>query len=276
MISLCVRRRILSGRSENFISQLHALYPQNSDAIDMTFLQAVKDWRLLYDCMDETVVSKSFDSLLEIHHRYTIKEEGDEVKAVKLLHEKLHTPEKTNWTIRFLKAQSECSVTLPLCSIVDFCFVLMITFHNLYKDIKEFHLSLHLQITGTAISKVVASKKMQKVEPHPNHASDNRPTCTVCGRFFHDKNKCPEVESNYANGTNSPYVSSAAHSLLVKETGSKSFIPITGRKIPEVLPESKEAPHKKHFGGKKNWKDNKSELIYSLSPSPPVIDSNLL
>ena len=56
----------------------------------MTFLQAVKDWRLLYDCMDETIVNKSFDSLLEIHHRYTIKEEGDEVKAVKLLHDKLH------------------------------------------------------------------------------------------------------------------------------------------------------------------------------------------
>ena len=98
----------------------------------------------------------------------------------------------------------------------------------------------------------------------------------MCGRFYHDKDKCPELESKYANKTNSPYVGSAAHSLLVKETGSKSFIPITGRKIPEVLPESKEAPHKKHFGGKKNWKDNKSELIYSLSPSSPKIDSNLL
>ena len=66
-----------------FISQLQALYPQNPDAIDKIFLQAIKDWRLLYDCTDETVVEKSFDSLLEIHNRYTIKEEGDEVKAVK-------------------------------------------------------------------------------------------------------------------------------------------------------------------------------------------------
>ena len=120
-----------------FISQLQALYPQNLDAIDKTFLQATKDWRLLCDWMDETVVEKSFDSLLEIHDRYTVKEEGDEVKAVKLLHDKLHTPENTNWTIRFLKAQSECSVTLPLQSIADFRFVLMITFRNLYKDLKE-------------------------------------------------------------------------------------------------------------------------------------------
>ena len=94
-----------------FISQLRALYLQNPDAIEKTFLQAIKDWRLLYDCMEETFVEKSFDSLLEMHHRYTIREDGDEVKAVKLLHDKLHTPDKTNWTIRFLKAQSECSVT---------------------------------------------------------------------------------------------------------------------------------------------------------------------
>ena len=80
--------------------------------------------------MDETVVKKSFDSLLEIHHRYTIREEADEVKAVKLLHDKLHTPDKTNWTTRFLKAQSECSVTLPLQSIVDFRFVLKISFRT--------------------------------------------------------------------------------------------------------------------------------------------------
>ena len=67
---------------EFFITQLHALYPQNPNAIDKTFLQAIKDWRLLYDCMDETIVKKSFDSLLEIHNRYTVREEADEVKAV--------------------------------------------------------------------------------------------------------------------------------------------------------------------------------------------------
>ena len=45
-----------------------------------------------------------------------------------------------------------------------------------------------------------------------------------------------------------------AHSLLVKETGSKSFIPTTKRNISGNLPDSKEAPHKKQFGAKKNWK----------------------
>ena len=98
----------------------------------------------------------------------------------------------------------------------------------------------------------------------------------MCGRFYHDKDKCPEVESKYANKTTSLYIGSAAHSLLVKETGSKSFIPITKRKISGNLPDSKEALHKKQFGAKKNWKGYKSELLYSLSPSSPVIDSNLL
>ena len=62
----------------------------------------------------------------------------------------------------------------------------------------------------------------------------------------------------------------------MKEAGPKSFIPITKRKIPEVLPESKETPNKKQLGGEKNWKDNKSELNYSLAPSSPETDSNLL
>ena len=35
-------------KREFFITQLQALHPQNPDAIDKTFLQAIKDWRLLY------------------------------------------------------------------------------------------------------------------------------------------------------------------------------------------------------------------------------------
>ena len=211
--------------------------------------------------MDETLVKKSFDSLLEIHNRYTVREEADEVKAVKLLHDKLHTPDKTNWTIRFLKAQSEVSVTLPLQSIVDFRFVLMLTFRNLYKDVKEFQLNLHLQLVGTANSKALDSKKAPKLEAQTIRASESKSTCTMCGRFYHDKDKCPEVESKYANKTTSPYVCSAAHSLLVKETGPKSFIPVPKRKTSKNLPDLKEAPHKKQSGGKKNWKDNKSKLL---------------
>ena len=87
----------------------------------------------------------------------------------------------------------------------------------------------------------------------------------MCGHFYHDKDKCPVVAGKYANKTTSPCIGSAAHSLLVKETGSKSFIPITKRKISINLPDSKEVPHKKQFGGKKNGKDNKSEFIITLS-----------
>ena len=259
-----------------FITQLHALYPQNPDAIDKTFLQAIKDWRLLYDCLDESVVRKSFDSLLEIHNRYTVREEADEIKAVKFLHDKLNTPDKTNWTIRFLKAQSEVSVTLPLSSIVDFRFILMLTFRNLYKDVKEVQLNLHLQLVGTANSKTLDCKKTPKLEAQQSRASEPKSTCTMCGRFFHNKDKCPEVESKYANKTGSLYVGSAAHSLLVKETGMKSFIPVPKRKTPEIPSDSKEAPHKQQSGGKKNWKDNKSKLLFALSPSLPETDSNLL
>ena len=83
-------------------------------------------------------------------------------------------------------------------------------------------------------------------------ASESKSTRTMCGRFYDDKDKCPEVESKYANKTFSPYVGSAAHSLLVKETGPKTFIPVPKRKTSENLLDSKEL----ESGGKKNWKVN--------------------
>ena len=97
--------------------------------------------------MDETIVKKSFDSLRKIHHRYTIREEADEDKAVKLLHDKLHTSDKTNWTIRFLKTQSECSDTLPLQSIVDFRFVLLLTFRKSLQGLCQCKISLPTQVS---------------------------------------------------------------------------------------------------------------------------------
>ena len=100
-------------------------------------------------------------------------------------------------------------------------------------------MNLHVQLVGTANSKALDSKKAPKLEAQTIRASESKSTCTMCGRFYHDKDKCPELESKYANKTKSPYVGSAAHSLLVKETASKSIVPITKRKIPEVLPESK-------------------------------------
>ena len=110
-----------------FISQLQALHPQNPDAIDKIFLQAIKDWRLLYNCMDETVVAKSSDLLLEIHHQYD-KRGGWRGQSSETTARQYPYNRQDQLDYWFLKAQSACSVTLPLQSIVDFQFVLMITF----------------------------------------------------------------------------------------------------------------------------------------------------
>ena len=69
--ALCVRLELTGRSGKEISSYLNSRpYPQNPDAIDKIFLQAIKDWRLLYNCMDETVVAKSSDLLLEIHHQY--------------------------------------------------------------------------------------------------------------------------------------------------------------------------------------------------------------
>ena len=74
---------------------------------------------------------------------------------------------------------------------------------------------------------------------------------------------------------------SATHALLVKETGTRGWIPKTNLpdkgKNANTLPTSNAAPGKKPFEKKKDWKDTRRELIYELSPSLSLTptDSNL-
>ena len=117
---------------DKFITNLEALWPQNPEPTDMTFLQAVKAWKFCYDLSDESVVGTSFSELLQIHSRYDVREEGDDARAVKLLHEKLHVPDKTNWQIRFAKIETEVNVKMPVGNIKDFRYVLMWMFEQLY------------------------------------------------------------------------------------------------------------------------------------------------
>ena len=115
--------------------------------------------------------------------------------------------------------------------------MLMWMFKQIYKELKELKTSCHLIITGTANSKSIDSKKSKVVEG--TKASDKpkppRITCTMCGRFYHEKSACPETSNRYANRTNFRYIGSAAHALLVKETGKRGWIP---------KPASKPAPAK--------------------------------
>ena len=68
----------------------------------------------------ESVPETSLSELLQIHGRYDVREEGDDARAVKLLHEKLHVPDKTNWQIHFQKIDTIGNVKLPVATIKDF------------------------------------------------------------------------------------------------------------------------------------------------------------
>ena len=268
---------------DKFIANLEALWPQNPEPTDMTFLQAVKAWKFCYDISDESIVKNSCSELLQIHSRYGVREEGDDAQAVKLLREKLNVPDKTNWQMRFSKIEPEVNVKLPVSNIKDFRYVLMWMFKQLYKEYKEWTTSLHMVMTGTANSKSLDSKKSKVVEAKKAGDKPKPPltTCTMCGRFYHEKDVCPETSNKYANRTNSPYIGSAGHALLVKETGQKGWIPKpakkpTPAKRADVTPAPSGATGSKPLEKKKDWKDNKSKLLYSLSPSSSLIDPNLL
>ena len=158
----------------------------------------------------------------------------------------------------------------------------MCMFEQLYKEFKEWTTSFHMILIGTANSKSLDSKKSKVVEA--KKAGDKpklKPTtCTMCGRFYHEKNACPETSNKYAYRTNSPYIGSAGHALLEKETGQKGWIPKptskpASAKRAKIPPAPSGATGSKPFEKKKDWKDNKIELLYFLSPSSSLIDPNL-
>ena len=157
-----------------------------------------------------------------------------------------------------MKPYIRCIVTLPIQTVVDFRFVLMVMFHIFYKDTKEFQASLHFTLVDSANSKSLDSKKSQAPKSDNNRAIAS--TCAMCGRLYCERNKCPEVENKYANKTNSIYIGSATHALLVKETGHKGIIPNSHqdkRNISSTLPESNDAPSKKPFE-KKDWNEKRA------------------
>ena len=134
--------------------------------------------------------------------------------------------------IRFQKIESVCNVKLPVGTIKDFLYVLMWMFKQIYKEFKEWATSFHMVLTGTENSKSIDSKKSKLVEVAKT-SKPPRTTCTMCGRFYHEKSVCSETSSRYANRTNSPYAGSAAHALLVKATGQKGWIPTpTSKPVP--------------------------------------------
>ena len=89
---------------------------------------------------------------------------------------------------------------------------------DLFKHPHEFNewtTSFHMILIGTANSKSLDSKKLKVVEAKKAGDKPKPPftTCTMCGRFYHEKSACPETSNKYANRTNSPYIGSDGHPM---------------------------------------------------------------
>ena len=166
-------------------------------------------------------------------------------------------------------------------NIKDFCFVLMCMFRQVYCDNKEFTTSFMVIVSGTANSKSIESKQGELAKKEKSRYSLTSLWIT-CGRLAHDRGPCPDTSNKYANKTNTPYVGSTAHALLVKETGNKIWIPNSNYNRPDkckpATPASAPtgAPRKKPFEKKKDWTDTRRELLYALSPPSSSQTPNLL
>ena len=79
-----------------FTQHLEIIWPQTEDVADRTFLEAVRDLPFQYDLENIEVEQKTLTAISNIHSHYTDRTEGDDVKAVKIMLEKLNDAEHIN------------------------------------------------------------------------------------------------------------------------------------------------------------------------------------
>ena len=163
-------------------------------------------------------------------------------------------------------------MTFPVANIREFRFLLIDMFEAVRKDIKEMQTVLDFNLSGSSRTRTSEPTKMEKAPKGQPPTGAPAKHCTVCGRYFHEGTTCRLKESKYANHANKPYVGSEAHAKMVKDKGIQAtFIPLEGsgnnpslKRKAESVPS--EGPNRPQI--KKDWKNNKGELVYSLSSTP--------
>ena len=253
------------------IQHLEIIWPQTEDVADRTSLEAVRDLPFQYDLENIEVEQKTFTAISNIHSHYTDRAEGDDVKAVKILMEKLNDPEHINWTARFHEILRKLNMTFPVENIREFRFVLINMFEAVRQDIKEMQTVLHFTLSGNSWTRTSEPTKREKAPKGQPPTGAPAKHCTVCGRYFHEGTTCRLKESKYANHANKPYVGSEAHKRLVKGKGIKAtFIPLEGSgNNPNLKRKAESAPPRDQIGHKLRGID-RGEQLYSLSSTPMI------
>ena len=120
----CDHRRDLSKAV--FTQHLEIIWAQTEDVADRTFLEAVRDLPFQCDLENIEVEQKTLTAISNIHSHYTDRTEGDDVKAVKILMEKLNDAEHIKWTARFHKILRKLNMTFPVEIFVNSASCLLI------------------------------------------------------------------------------------------------------------------------------------------------------
>ena len=166
---------------KRFIAHLELIRTQTVSVADKTSLEAVRD---LHVQCDAKVERQTFTDWMDIHRHYTHCPKEDNVKAIKILMEKINYPEKNNWHPRFYKTLREFNITVPLEDLVDFSYVLMNTLHGAHMEIANIKSGLCLIISGSPHSRSTDIRRGQKKGEHQRKSA--QPLRTMSGKFSHD------------------------------------------------------------------------------------------
>ena len=99
-----------------FIEHLKLIYPQITNVADKTFLAMIKDLKFKFDLDDTRFLSE----LRKITDHYDTRTSIEEVKAVKILIEKINVVNILNWQPYLHAMALQCDIQLPISAVEDF------------------------------------------------------------------------------------------------------------------------------------------------------------
>ena len=103
-----------------FIEHWKIIYPQISNVADKTFLAIIKDLKFECDLDDISVATRFPSELRKITDHYDTRTRSEEVKAVKLLMQKINVVKILNYQPYFDAMALQCDIKMPIAAVKDF------------------------------------------------------------------------------------------------------------------------------------------------------------
>ena len=241
MIALCMeiqREKCNSCRlwrdwsSASFCEHLNLVFPDVKNATDKSFVQCISGMEFAYNLYDVTLELNFSVILQEICDAFPDRTLAEEEEAVRYLNSKLRDDTVLNLKALVVSVSKTINNGTEIIRTVldwEYCWVLTLKhMRNMGTQAEACGYGLWETDKNPPSIKPSYKTNSQPVEVRAVEKQVEKHPCYGCGLFGHKKITCRFDKSKYFKISNTSYLGSTAHQLLVAELGPRNSIPRDG------------------------------------------------